>query len=444
MRIGSRRLFAVHSFKLPDIGEGIAEVQIMEWFVKEGDRVHEMDRLCLVESDKASVEITSRYSGLVKSIKAPVHEQAKVGTVIVEIDDESGDRKTIEEPVQKKPYGEPKAEAPAPSQKKETPSRGENGKGGAEIKASPAVRALAKSLGVYLSSVEGSGSDGRITEADVKRHGDGAKEGHKKTSGEHKPQPSQKKEERYESNLDVYGPAKEVKLSQVGLAMVRSMTESLQIPQFAHSDEIECDKLWEIIKILKPIMESEFQIPTLTLTAFFVKAASLGIHKMPIINSRMSLSGDSYHILQNHNISLAMDSPRGLVVPNIKSVEKLSIVEIQRQLLELQKRAKTGRLSIDDIKGGTMCLSNIGVIGGTYAKPVIFDGQAVIGAVGRVQLLPRYVGNDPLAPIVPKRIFNVSWTADHRHVDGASVAHFSNHFKEAVENPEKIFALYFK
>jgi len=99
---------------------------------------------------------------------------------------------------------------------------------------------------------------------------------------------------------------------------------------------------------------------------------------------------------------------------------------------------------MDDIKGGTMCLSNIGVIGGTYAKPVIFDGQAVIGAVGRVQLLPRYVGNDPLAPIVPKRIFNVSWTADHRHVDGASVAHFSNHFKEAVENPEKIFALYFK
>lgn len=426
----SRRLFAVHAFKLPDIGEGIAEVQIMEWFVKEGDRVNEMDKLCLVESDKASVEITSRYSGIVKSIKAPVHEQAKVGSVILEIDDESGDQRVVEEPVQKKPYeAPPKAEPGSKAQSKETKPRGETGKGGSEIKASPAVRALAKSLGVDLSSVSGSGADGRITENDVKKYG--------KTE-------TKSPEEQKESPPSKTSEGKEVKLSQVGLAMVKSMTDSLRIPQFSHSDEIECDKLLEMIKALKPMMESEFNIPTLTLTAFFIKAASLGITKMPIINSRMSASGESYHLFNSHNISIAMDSPRGLVVPNIKNVQNLSIVEIQRQLLELQKRAKSGRLSLDDIKGGTMSLSNIGVIGGTYAKPVIFDGQAVIGALGRVQLVPRYAGGDPSGPLVPKRIFNVSWTADHRHVDGATVARFSNYFRDSVENPEKVFALYFK
>ena len=427
----SVRFFAIRPFKLPDIGEGIAEVQMMEWFVKEGDRVHEMDKLCLVESDKASVEITSRYAGVIKSIKAPLHEMAKVGSVILEIDDEQGEGTSAPEPdvSESKKEVSMKAE-PEPRQSEEKPSQDTNRSNSSKqtggVKAAPAVRALAKKLGVDLSEIQGRGKEGRITEDDVKNA---------KNSGQ-KPTESTGTQ-----SLDVFGPAKEVKLSQVGLAMVKSMTDSLRVPQLTHSDEIECDKLMDLIKTMKPVVASEFQVPTLTLTAFFIKAVSLGVKEFPIINSRMGPSGDNYYLLQNHNVSVAMDSPRGLVVPNIKNVETLSLVEIQRKLLELQERAKAGRLTLDDIKGGTISFSNIGVIGGTYAKPVIFDGQAVIGAVGRVQQLPRY---SPMGQIVPKRVFNVSWTADHRHVDGASVARFSNVFKDCIENPEKIFALYFK
>ena len=196
-------MFTVQAFKLPDIGEGIAEVQVMEWFVKEGDRVNEMDKLCLVESDKASVEITSRYSGLVKSIKVPAHEQAKVGSVILEIDDESIAGPEPQESVAEKtdaPHVVTKKAQPAPV----TPPI--QGKRSTEVKASPAVRALAKSLGLDLSSITGTGPDGRIVEQDIR--------------GSTKPI---SKEDKYESSLDVYGPAKEVKLSQVGLAMVKSM-----------------------------------------------------------------------------------------------------------------------------------------------------------------------------------------------------------------------------
>ncbi len=402
--------------------------------MKEGDRVHEMDKLCLVESDKASVEITSRYTGIVKSIKAPLHEMAKVGSVILEIDDEQGEGTSAPEPEVTESKKEVSMETEPESRRAEDkPSKDTNRsnspKQTGEVKAAPAVRALAKKLGVDLSEIQGSGKERKITEDDVKNA--------KKTGGESK-KPT---ESAGTQSLDVYGPAKEVKLSQVGLAMVKSMTDSLRVPQLTHSDEIECDKLMDLIKTMKPVVASEYQVPTLTLTAFFIKAVSLGVQEFPIINSRMGPSGDNYYLLQKHNVSVAMDSPRGLVVPNIKNVETLSLVEIQKKLLELQERAKAGRLTLDDIKGGTISFSNIGVIGGTYAKPVIFDGQAVIGAVGRVQQLPRY---SLMGHIVPKRVFNVSWTADHRHVDGASVARFSNVFKDSIENPEKIFALYFK
>lgn len=424
LHISPKRSFAVQPFKLPDIGEGIAEVQVMEWFVKEGDHVNEMDKLCLVESDKASVEITSRYQGVIKSIKVPIHETAKVGSVIVEIDDQQAttgetarDQPSAVSGSQRSRGGDiPVAKPPS------------DARHGSEFKASPAVRALAKSLGVDLSKVQGTGKDGRIVEEDV----------HKLRRGGVVPLAPNKGTE---GQLEAYGPAEEIKLSQVGLAMVKSMNDSLRVPQLTHSDEIECDKLMEMIKTLKPVVDTHFKVPTLTLTAFFIKAVSLGITEIPIINSRMGVNGESYHLLHNHNVSVAMDSPRGLVVPNIKNVESLSIVEIQKHLLQLQQRAKTGRLSLDDIKGGTVSFSNIGVIGGTYAKPVIFDGQAVIGAVGRVQQVPRY---SLTGALVPKKIFNVSWTADHRHVDGASVARFSNVFKDAVENPEKVFALHFR
>ena len=395
------RSFAVHAFKLPDIGEGIAEVQVMEWFVKEGDHVKEMDRLFVVESDKASVEITSRYDGTVKSIHAAVNSQAKVGSVIVEIDD--GETSTVVAETPSPAPSSKSAETPraVPSQKVVAPVSSPP----ANVQALPSVRNLAKQRNIDLSEVVGTGKDGRITESDVLAFGTRT------------------------------GDSSVVKLGQVGLAMVKSMNESLSVPQFTHSDEIDCENVLASIKVLKPEFGGQ-----LTLTAFFVKALSVGIHAFPLVNSRLSADQTSYQLFSHHNISIAMDSPRGLVVPNIKNVESLSIVEIQQKLASLQERAKTGRLTLEDVKGGTLAFSNIGVIGGTYTKPILFDGQAVIGAVGRAVTVPRYTKTFVLEP---RRILNISWTADHRYIDGATIARFSNICKDLIENPEKLIAKHF-
>jgi 2-oxoisovalerate dehydrogenase E2 component (dihydrolipoyl transacylase) len=414
----------------------------MEWFVKEGDKVKEMDRLCLVESDKASVEITSRYTGTVKSIKAPVHENAKVGSVILEIDEENGQETgTLNRPTESIKAEAPVSDTgtPLPSTKQQSSTskqwKGhENGNKGS--KAIPSVRALAQQLGIDLSKVRGSGKDGRITEQDVRSASKLQQHGISRSTEE-----SGKAKIQYDTKLESFGDAKEVKLSQVGLAMVKSMNESLKVPQLNHADEIDVGRLVDIIQALKPTALSDFSLQNLTLTAFFIKAVSLGIDAFPIVNSRLSTSQESYHLIKSHNVSVAMDSPRGLVVPNIKNVDQMSIVEIQKALIELHGRARNGRLSPDDIKNGTISFSNIGVIGGTYAKPVIFDGQSVIGAVGRVQTLPRF---DDRNKVVPTKIVNVGWTADHRHVDGATVARFSNVFKQVIQEPEKMIAMYFK
>jgi len=134
----------------------------------------------------------------------------------------------------------------------------------------------------------------------------------------------------------------------------------------------------------------------------------------------------------NHNISVAIDSPHGLVVPNIKDVGGLSLIEVQQDLLRLAEAAQKGKLQMGDITGGTVTFSNVGTIGTKDPRPILFDGQAVIGAAGRTMTLPRYNAKGEL---VPRQIMHVRWVGDHRHLDGASLARFSNSFKRYIENP---------
>merc|ERR1711957_1121176 len=134
----------------------------------------------------------------------------------------------------------------------------------------------------------------------------------------------------------------------------------------------------------------------------------------------------------NHNISIAIDTPNGLMVPNIKDVGGLSVIEIQQEVMRLAELANANKLALGDIKGGTITLSNIGVIGTKDPRPILFDGQAVIGATGRTMTLPRYNAKGEL---VPRQLMNVRWVGDHRHLDGATLARFSNSFKRYMENP---------
>ncbi|EER08496.1 dihydrolipoamide S-acetyltransferase, putative [Perkinsus marinus ATCC 50983] len=395
-------------FHLADIGEGISEVSVMEWYVKEGDHVEEMDRLCTVESDKAVVDITSRHRGTIRRLGCNAGDTAKVGSVLAEIEVEKSEEDEEEE-------GLGSVETEERVEKDDSSSSSSSG---CSISAIPMVRQAAKENGIDINTLVGSGPDGRVTMEDVLKSTEKEK----------------KVEEKFSEKNSENSTYRVSLLRGVAAAMVRSMTAALAAPHMNLGEEIRVDELVRVQANLKKLVQGPpYNLPSMTLTAMMMKALSLSLLKHEILNSKIEPSGEYYTVYGYHNISMAIDSPQGLVVPNVKNVEKKNLVEIQKDILELQARASSGRLTLEDIRGGTVSFSNVGVIGGTYSKAVLFDGQALIGGAGRIRTLPRFT--DDGSEVYAAKVVNVSWSADHRHIDGATVARFSNTFKGYLENP---------
>jgi len=420
----------VQEFKLADIGEGIAEVQVTEWFVKEGDVVKEMDNLCAVESDKASVELTSPYSGKIKKIHYNVQDMVKVGATLVEIETGSISVSTGSPSPPAAAAAAAAAQLPPPqAASSATLAVSSPGIKAPGVLATPKVRGLAKQKGVDLNSVVGTGPSGRVLDSDVlaavEKAASPAAAATAPTAGSPAtPQAALR---------DVADKVVEIS-DMVGKGMVKSMVESLSVPYMALGEEIDVTDILALQKVLKDVAVKKYGTK-ITLTSFFLKAISLAIQENPKVNSKFGPSDASppcYTQYGKHNISVAIDTPHGLVVPNIKDVGNLSVIEIQQELVRLAKSAMDNKLALGDIKGGTITFSNVGVIGTKDPRPILFDGQAVIGAAGRLMTLPRY---NSKGEIVPRQIMNVRWVGDHRHLDGATLARFSNSFKTYMEDP---------
>lgn len=215
------------------------------------------------------------------------------------------------------------------------------------------------------------------------------------------------------------------------------MNASLSIPHFGYCDEIEMTQAMNMRRRLQHAEDAartaeDPATTKVTLMPIMLKAASLALREYPILNA--SLSEDLTEITQHaaHNIGVAMDTSKGLLVPVIKNVQHLSIFEIAQELSRLQQLGSAGKLGGDDLSGATFSLSNIGSIGGTYAAPVIAKPQVAIGAIGKIQKLPRFDENDD---VVAARVMQISWAADHRVIDGATMARFSNRMKAFLEEP---------
>uniref|UniRef100_A0A3B3D7P9 Dihydrolipoamide acetyltransferase component of pyruvate dehydrogenase complex n=1 Tax=Oryzias melastigma TaxID=30732 RepID=A0A3B3D7P9_ORYME len=396
----------VVQFKLSDIGEGIMEVTVKEWYVKEGDKVSQFDSICEVQSDKASVTITSRYDGVIKKLYYDVDATALVGKPLVDIETES---KVIQE--------EDVVETPAMAREEHTHQEIK----GHKTQATPAVRRLAMENNIKLSEVVGTGKDGRILKEDILNFLA------KQTGAILPPAPVQEIQTPPPSppSTDVTEPVK-----GFHKAMVKTMTAALKIPHFGYCDEVDLSRLVALRTELKPIAESRGV--KLSYMPFFIKAASLGLLHFPILNASVDEDCQNITYRASHNIGLAMDTSQGLLVPNVKNVQLLSVFEIAQELNRLQALGTAGQLSTAHLTGGTFTLSNIGSIGGTYAKPVILPPEVAIGALGKIQVLPRFgAGNQ----VVPAHIMKVSWSADHRVIDGATMCRFSNLWREYLENP---------
>ncbi len=412
---------ATEDFILPDIGEGIVECEVVEWRVAEGDEIEEDQPVVDVMTDKAMVEITAPKAGRITKL---YHEQQAMARVhsplfafIPREREESG-----EASAPRKAQSQPQPDTATP------PATAVNGTYRQRIPASPAVRRLVREHELNLADIAGSGKDGRVLKADVLAHLEQpqAKESSKT--------PADKVQPAAPGSLRSHGES-EVRVEPIkGMqaAMVRSMTQSAStIPHFIYSEDIDVTDLLALREKLKP--EAEARGSRLTLMPFVMKAMALAIQEFPVLNSRINEDVTEVHYLPHCNIGMAVDGKAGLVVPNVKNVEQRTLLGIADEVSRLTEAARSGRVSQEDLKGGTITISNIGALGGTYAAPIINAPEVAIVALGRTQKLPRFDAN---GQVVERAIMTISWAGDHRIIDGGTIARFCNRWKGYLEAPQ--------
>jgi len=301
--------------------------------------------------------------------------------------------------------------------------------------ATPAVRRITREHDVEITEITGTGKDGRVLKEDVTRFVEA------RNPGELVPQLSQSSPLRPLQTQALSSEAEtKVPLTHIQSQMLKAMTKSLTIPHFLYSDEVNFDPLIQLRSTINKSLGANSPVPRVSFMPFVIKAVSLALDQYPLLNSRLEFDADSKPSLimrSQHNIGVAMDTPAGLVVPNIKDVKNLSILDIAAELKRLQELGGEGKLTPADVSGGTITVSNIGNIGGTVVAPVIVTGEVAILGMGRAQKLPRF---NESGGVVAETVTNFSWSADHRVVDGATMARMAALVRELVEVPGKMFA----
>lgn len=398
-------------FILPDIGEGIVECEVVEWLVAEGDEIVEDQPVCDVMTDKALVQIPAKYSGVVTKLYYDKGEIAKVHQPLFAMQ-HAGSGKMV-------------AAASAVNTAAATVNNKEavattiaaNGK----ALASPAVRRLARELNIDISKVPGTGEKGRVYKDDIHAFVAGKSTN---LTAKAKPQDTGLPSSNVAANR--VEPIKGIKA-----IMARQMTDSVStIPHFTYCEEID---LTELIALRASLKEQyKQQGIKLTMMPFFIKALSLAIKQFPVMNSQVNADCTELTYFSQHNIGIAVDSKVGLLVPNIKDCQDKTVIEIAQHLTRLTDSAREGRVSPADLKGGTISISNIGALGGTVATPIINKPEVAIVALGKVQTLPRF---NAKGEVEARQLMQISWSGDHRVIDGGTIARFTNLWKQYLEQP---------
>ncbi|XP_039135575.1 lipoamide acyltransferase component of branched-chain alpha-keto acid dehydrogenase complex, mitochondrial [Dioscorea cayenensis subsp. rotundata] len=412
---------------LAQTGEGIAECELLKWFVQEGEEVEEFQRLCEVQSDKATIEITSRFKGKIIQIVFTPGDIVKVGETLLKILVEEDQASLASECLDGGTTLN--SETSVPEEKGSLFHEASVDR----VLSTPAVRNLAKQHGVDINVISGTGKDGRVLKEDVLKYA--TNQGIGITTLSH----GNAEEEVLLTGHKLPVDALHIKdyedkimpLRGFNRAMVKSMTLAAKVPHFYYLEELNCDALVE----LKAAFQNDNSDPNVkhTFLPFLIKSLSMALSKYPILNSSFIEESNEVVLKGSHNIGVAMATDYGLVVPNIKRTQSLSVMEITKELSRLHQMASNNKLTSEDISDGTITLSNIGSIGGKFGSPLLNLPEVAIIAIGRIQKLPRFAVDET---VYPASITNVTIGADHRIVDGATVAKFCNEWKRLVENPE--------
>ena len=430
------------SFKLPDLGEGIHEGEVIAVLVKVDDAVEEGDPILEVETDKASVEIPSPFTGTVQEIMVKAGDVVKVGNLMMTFtDDAVGEKKEEKTPSEKKiKTAQPAEKAPQQPEEDQTTGTIERNKG--PVPASPATRRLARELGVDLRVVTPSGPAGMVTAEDVRafaskeKRGEGAAE-----------EPSAGAEPFVVAgaappglpDFTKWGDVERLPLRSIRKATARQMALAWsQIPHVSSQDDIDVTRLEALRRRNKQAVEK--QGGRLTLTVFAVKAAAAALRQFPQFN--VSLDVAKGEIVRKHyrHVGVATDTGKGLVVPVLRNADRKSITELAVELRDLVERTRARKVDLEELQGGTFTITNIGAAGGRgHFSPIINYPEAAILGMGAARLKPVIRKTETgSAQMVARMILPVVLAIDHRVLDGIDAAHFLEFFRTALENPEKM------
>ncbi len=412
-------------FKLPDLGEGIHEGEIVEIFVKPGDAVKEGDPLLEVETDKAVTAIPSPFTGTVSAVRVSPGEIVTVGDVLV-VFDGAADAAASEAP------GPPTTaanDAAKPGQRKQPP-----------VPASPATRRLARELGVDLHAVTPTGPEGLVTTEDVRRHADQqpAVPAGTASAAERTPAPTAVPIVSPDlPDFSQWGPVAAEPLRSVRKATARQMTLAWsQIPHVANQDEADVTRLERWRKHYSEAMSAEGG--RLTMTVLAAKAAVAALRRFPRFNASLDMAGEQIIYKHYYRVGVAVDSPRGLIVPTLKDVDRRSIRELSLDFAGLVARARDGRTALEELQGGTFTITNAGAVGGGHFAPIINYPQVAILGLGRARLKPVVrsdAAGDP--QILPRLMLPLVLSFDHRIADGGDAIRFMQAIIAMLEDPEQ-------
>jgi pyruvate dehydrogenase E2 component (dihydrolipoamide acetyltransferase) len=421
-----RKKTMAFSFILPDLGEGITEAEIRKWLVKQGDVVEEHQPVVEIETDKAVVEVPSPKGGTILKIAREEGETIKVGEILLMIG-EAGEKvetpqapvempKTKERPKSVSVVGELPEEEEAvkpPSTVSPKPAPGPTvqvEKHGAAVLAAPAVRALAKEMGVSLEKVKGSGPGGSITSEDVQKA---------------MKQPAKAEEEISVERITIRGVRKSIAKN---LVFAQKTTASV-----TEMDEADVTDLWNLLAREKKKLDEEGI--HITFMPFIMKAVQHTLMEFSTFNASVDEQNEEIIVKKFYNIGVAVDTPDGLIVPVSRGVDKKTIRELAVELMDLSGKARARTIKLEDLKGSTFTITNYGTYGATFATPIINYPDVAILGTGNISAKPWVKeGRVNIRKILP-----LSLTFDHRVNDGAGAAKFLTRLVAYLEDPAAIF-----
>ncbi|CDG18694.1 pyruvate dehydrogenase complex dihydrolipoyllysine-residue acetyltransferase [Xenorhabdus doucetiae] len=418
---------AAKEVNVPDIGGD--EVEVTEIMVKVGDTVAEEQSLITVEGDKASMEVPAPFAGTVKEIKIATGDKVKTGSLIMVF--EVAGAAPAAAPA---PAAEPAKAASAPAASKPAEGKNEFAENDAYVHATPVIRRLAREFGVNLAKVKGTGRKGRILREDVQAY---VKEAIKRAEAAPAaaggglpgmlPWPK--------VDFSKFGEIEEVEMSRIQKISGANLSRNwVMIPHVNLFDEADITEVEEFRKQQNKEAEKKQLGVKITPLVFVMKAAAKALEAMPRFNSSISEDGQKLILKKYVNIGIAVDTPNGLVVPVFKDVNKKGIMELSRELAEVSKKARAGKLTASDMQGGCFTISSLGGIGTTGFAPIVNAPEVAIMGLSRSSMKPVWNGKE----FVPRLILPMSLSFDHRVIDGADGARFITYINQLMSDIRRL------